>query len=155
MATTSEFATLDGQPNIFSECLPDNYPMTDSISVYDQLGEVTFERLIAAFYQRVAVDPILRPLYPDTDLAGAERRLRLFLIQYFGGPATYSAERGHPRLRMRHAGFVIGQPERDAWITAMLGAMEAAQIAEPAYSAMREYFERGADFMMNIHTPNG
>jgi hemoglobin len=123
-------------------------------SIYAQLGEGGFERLVAAFYRRVSVDPILRPLYPDEDLSGAERRLRLFLIQYFGGPTTYSAERGHPRLRMRHAPFTIGQAERDAWITAMLGAMDEAKITEPAYSAMRAYFENGATFMMNA-TPFG
>lgn len=118
-------------------------------SVYVQLGDAGFERLVAAFYRRVSDDPILRPLYPEPDLAAAERRLRMFLIQYFGGPTTYSAERGHPRLRMRHAPFTIGQAERDAWMTAMLGAMEEAEIGEPAYSEMRTYFENGATFMMN------
>src|SRR5438552_17741851 len=93
-------------------------------SVYQQVGEAGFIALIAAFYRRVADDSVLRPLYPEADLSGAERRLRLFLIQYFGGPTTYSEERGHPRLRMRHSPFRIAAAERDAWLTAMLGAMD-------------------------------
>jgi hemoglobin len=98
-------------------------------SVYELIGEAAIERLIAAFYRRVKTDPVLRPLYPEHDLAGAERRLRLFVIQYFGGPPQYSAERGHPRLRMRHAPYAIGQVERDAWLSAMLAALDEAQIA--------------------------
>ncbi|HZD37130.1 MAG TPA: globin, partial [Actinomycetes bacterium] len=77
-------------------------------------GEETFQRLVSRFYQGVAADPLLRPVYPEEDLAGAEERLRLFLIQYWGGPSTYSQRRGHPALRMRHARFAIGQAERDA-----------------------------------------
>jgi hemoglobin len=118
-------------------------------SVYEQIGEAAIERLIAAFYRRVKTDPVLRPLYPEHDLAGAERRLRLFVIQYFGGPPRYSAERGHPRLRMRHAPYAIGQAERDAWLSAMLAALEEAQIGEPAYSQMRQYFESASTFMIN------
>ncbi|PJF36811.1 MAG: globin [Candidatus Thermofonsia Clade 1 bacterium] len=118
-------------------------------SVYEQVGEAALARLIAAFYRRVKDDPILRPLYPEQDLAGAERRLRLFVIQYFGGPTDYSAERGHPRLRMRHAPYAIGQAERDAWLAAMLAALDEAQISEPAYSQMRQYFEQAATFMIN------
>ncbi|MBO9309765.1 MAG: globin [Chloroflexi bacterium] len=117
-------------------------------SVYELIGEAAIERLIAAFYRRVKTDPVLRPLYPE-DLAGAERRLRLFVIQYFGGPPHYSAERGHPRLRMRHAPYAIGQAERDAWLSAMLAALEEAQIGEPAYSQMRQYFENASTFMIN------
>jgi hemoglobin len=124
-------------------------------SIYDVLGDEGFERLIAAFYCRVENDPILRPLYPEPDLAGAERRLRLFLIQYFGGSTTYSEERGHPRLRMRHIPFTIGEAERDAWLTAMIGAMDEVGIPEPAYSVMRDYFEQGAHFMMNASPLGG
>jgi len=123
-------------------------------SLYELLGEDAFDRLIAAFYRHVEQDPVLRPLYPDDDLAGAERRLRTFLIQYFGGPTTYSEERGHPRLRMRHASFTIGEAERDAWLRNMLAAMDEANIPEPAYSVMKDYFEKGAAFMMNA-TPFG
>src|SRR5437762_13252642 len=109
---------------LYSLCTSGESHMTDNQtypSIYAQLGDTGFKKLVAAFYRRVSSDPILRPLYPEQDLTAAERRLRLFLIQYFGGPTTYSEERGHPRLRMRHAPFVIGQAERDAWVTAMLG----------------------------------
>jgi hemoglobin len=118
-------------------------------SVYELIGEAAIERLVAAFYRRVKTDPVLRPLYPEHDLAGAERRLSLFVIQYFGGPPRYSVERGHPRLRMRHAPYAIGQAERDAWLSAMLAALDEAQIGEPAYSQMRQYFENASTFMIN------
>ncbi len=123
-------------------------------SVYELVGEEKLTRLIHAFYRRVETDPVLRPLYPEADLSAAERRLRLFIIQYFGGPATYAQERGHPRLRMRHAPFVIGQKERDAWVHNMLAALDETQIPEPAYQVMKDYFEQGASFMMNA-TPFG
>ncbi len=124
-------------------------------SLYELLGEDAFDRLIAAFYRHVETDPVLRPLYSDSDLAGAERRLRMFLIQYFGGPTTYSEERGHPRLRMRHAPFTIGETERDAWLRNMLAAMDETHIPEPAYSVMKEYFEKGAAFMVNANPFGG
>jgi hemoglobin len=123
------------------------------VSVYDFLGESTLNTLIAAFYRRVATDPILRPLYPDHDMDGAERRLRLFIVQYFGGPTTYTDERGHPRLRMRHAAFVIDPAARNAWVNAMLAALAEAEVAEPAYSIMRRYFEDAATFLVN--SPEG
>lgn len=132
--------------------------MTDnrhtSKSIYDLLGQEAFDRLVAAFYRRVQAEPLLSPMYPQHDMEGAERRLRLFLTQYFGGPTTYLDERGHPRLRMRHAPYQIGMAERDAWVTAMLAAMQEARIEEPAYSAMRDYFENAATFMIN-HMPDG
>lgn len=118
-------------------------------TIFEMLGEAAFERLVAAFYRRVREDSTLRPMYPEEDLSGAERRLRLFLIQYFGGPQTYSHERGHPRLRMRHAPFRIGQIERDAWVRHMVAALDESEIGEPAYRIMREYFEHGATFMIN------
>ena len=118
-------------------------------SIYEMIGEEGFVRLVAAFYRRVESDPVLRPVYPEPDLSGAERRLRLFLIQYFGGPMTYAEERGHPRLRMRHMPFVIGEPERDAWMRNMLGALDEVGIPEPAYATMKDYFEKSAAFMMN------
>jgi hemoglobin len=123
------------------------------MTVYDQIGEKGLVAVVAAFYRRVAADPVLRPVYPEADLSEAERRLRLFLIQYFGGPATYSEERGHPRLRMRHAPFAIGKAERDAWIKAMLGALDEVSVPEPTYGEMREYFEKAADFMVNTANP--
>ena len=87
---------------------------------YDAVGgEETFRRLVHRFYQGVAEDPVLRPLYPEADLSGAEVRLRMFLEQYWGGPRTYSEQRGHPRLRMRHAPFAVDQADRDAWLRQM------------------------------------
>ncbi len=119
------------------------------MTVYDLVGgEETFFRLAHAFYQRIAGDPFLRPMFPD-DLEGAKERLALFLIQYFGGPGTYSERRGHPRLRMRHIPFAIGQAERDAWLGHMLEAIDELGIEEPARTQMRDYFERGATFMIN------
>src|SRR5690606_18807466 len=89
-------------------------------SFYEAVGgEETFRRIVAAFYREVAADEVLRPLYPEDDLGPAERRLRMFLEQYWGGPRTYSDERGHPRLRMRHMPFKIGPVERDAWLRCM------------------------------------
>ena len=89
----------------------------EATTFYDAVGgEETFRRLVHRFYAGVADDPVLRPLYPEPDLDGAEERLRMFLVQYWGGPRTYSDRRGHPRLRMRHAPFRIGRRERDAWL---------------------------------------
>jgi len=91
-----------------------------SESFYEQIGgEKTFSQLVSHFYALVAVDPILRPMYPENDLHGAAMRLQMFLEQYWGGPATYSEQRGHPRLRMRHAPFHISRVEHDAWINCM------------------------------------
>lgn len=119
-------------------------------SVYEAAGgEATFARLVEAFYESVAADPLLRPMYPEEDLAGAKERLFLFLIQLFGGPRRYEAQRGHPRLRMRHLPFSVGIAERDAWLTHMYAAMDTVGIQEPARTPMLEYFERAADFMRN------
>jgi hemoglobin len=119
------------------------------LTVYDLVGgEETFRRLVHAFYERVYADQLLRPMFP-ADRAGAEERLALFLMQYFGGPTTYSERRGHPRLRMRHFPFAIGAAERDAWLGHMLAAIDATGIAEPARTAMRDYFDGAATFMVN------
>src|SRR5437868_15125490 len=96
--------------------------------VYSIISEEGFTRLIAAFHRRVATDEILRPLYPEPDLAGAEQRLREFLVQRFGGPMRYSERRGHPRLRMRHAPFTIDQRGRDRWIELMEQALAEAEL---------------------------
>ncbi|WP_100445695.1 globin [Glycomyces xiaoerkulensis] len=112
-------------------------------------GAETFKRLTEAFYDEVAHDEILRPLYPEEDLAPAARRLQMFLEQYWGGPHTYSEERGHPRLRMRHASFVIGERERDAWLRCMRHAMDTVELPEEYDKVMWEYMERAADFMRN------
>ncbi len=119
-------------------------------TVYEQIGAEGFERLVAAFYRRVADDPVLRPMYPEANLAPAERRLRLFLIQFFGGPRTYEQERGHPRLRMRHRPFPIDQAARDIWMQHMRAALDETGVPEPARSTMQTYFERIATHMINI-----
>lgn len=111
-------------------------------------GAPTIERIVSRFYDGVATDPVLRPMYPD-DLVESKRTLTLFLIQYFGGPDEYSQERGHPRLRMRHMPFAIGVAERDAWVHHMRNAVEAEQFAPELHDALMQYFERTATFMMN------
>jgi hemoglobin len=122
-------------------------------TMYEQVGgEATFRRLVDIFYARVEHDPLLRPLFPADMEPGKQYQL-LFLMQYFGGPTTYSERRGHPRLRMRHAPFAIGQRERDAWLGHMLAALDEVGIGEPAYSAMRSYFERAATAMVNRVQP--
>ncbi|MEM9201108.1 MAG: globin [Actinomycetota bacterium] len=119
------------------------------VTLYDAVGgEPYFAGLVERFYAAVADDDLLRPMYPR-DLAGAEDRLRLFLMQYWGGPTTYSDERGHPRLRMRHNPYRVDVAARDAWLRAMIEAVEADPPAEPMRSAMLEYFVRSADFMRN------
>lgn len=100
------------------------------------------------FYSAVAGDPVLRPLYPD-DLTGPEEHLTMFLVQYWGGPATYSEERGHPRLRMRHAPFVIGSLERDAWLKHMRASVQAAGLPEEDERELLEYFDMAARTLMN------
>jgi len=112
-------------------------------------GEPTFRKLVDTFYAGVANDPLLRPLYPEEDLAPAADRLRLFLIQYWGGPTDYSDQRGHPRLRLRHAPFVIGPRERDAWLLHMRAAVDSLDLPADQHQALWEYLERAAFFMVN------
>jgi hemoglobin len=121
-------------------------------SVYEMVGgDETFKRLVDAFYRRVEADPVLRPMFPD-DLEEGKHWQYLFLSQFFGGPARYVAERGHPRLRMRHAPFVIDQEGRDHWFQHMCDAIDEAGIQEPARGIMRDYFERAATFMINAES---
>ena len=113
-------------------------------------GEETFRRLVDAVYAGVADDPVLRPLYPEEDLAGAADRLRMFLIQYWGGPGTYSQQRGHPRLRMRHAGFKVDTAARDAWLRNMRRALDTIDLA-PAYEqVLWDYLTSAADSLRNL-----
>ena len=119
-------------------------------SVFDAAGgEATFRRLVERFYAGVASDPVLRPIYPEEDLAGATERLTLFLIQYWGGPNTYSEQRGHPRLRMRHHPFVIGRHERDAWLRHMTAAVESLDVQPNVRKALMDYFETASTAMIN------
>ena len=125
-------------------------PSGDAQSFYEAVGgEPTFRKIVARFYAEVAADEVLRPIYPEADLGPAEERLRLFLMQYWGGPHTYSDNRGHPRLRMRHAPFKIGPIERDAWLRAMRVAVDEAGLAEPLAQQLWEYLEMAAHSMMN------
>ena len=122
----------------------------DLRTVYDAVGGMTaFEALVDRFYEGVAADEVLRPMYVEEELAGAKRRLALFLAQYWGGPTTYMEERGHPRLRMRHFPFPIGTDARDRWIACMSAAMDACAFPPQVDAAMREYFDRAATHLMN------
>jgi hemoglobin len=112
-------------------------------------GEETFRELVGRFYARVADDPVLRPVYPEEDLSGATERLTLFLIQYWGGPHTYSQQRGHPRLRMRHQPFVIGQRERDAWLRHMTAAVDSLELVPGVRKALLDYFDVASTAMIN------
>jgi hemoglobin len=123
---------------------------SQAVSFYDAVGgEPTFRAIVARFFAQVPADEVLREVYPLDDLEGAEQRLGLFLMQYWGGPTTYSDERGHPRLRMRHAPFRIGLRERDAWVAAMRVAIEEAQLAAPHRDELLAYMESTATHMIN------
>ena len=115
-------------------------------------GEPFFRGLVHEFYERVWADAVLRPMYPQDDRAGAEDRLALFLMQYWGGPGTYSAQRGHPRLRMRHHPFPIDLDARERWIAAMHGALDALNPAPLHRAELEDYFDRAATAMIN-HNP--
>ena len=121
-----------------------------SETFYDAIGgEKAFEQLVSHFYALVAIDPILRPMYPTDDLHGAAIRLKMFLEQYWGGPKTYSEERGHPRLRMRHAEFKIGTKERDAWLLCMKSAVSEVEITTDQRNELWSYLEGAAQFLIN------
>lgn len=127
--------------------------MNQSRTLYDSIGgDVTFRRIVDAFYRRIEADPFLRPLFP-ADLGHGKEGQFLFLTQYFGGPQRYTEQRGRPFLRMRHMPFAIGERERDAWVGHMLAAIDEVGIPEPHRGVMREYFERAASFMIN-QTPS-
>jgi hemoglobin len=112
-------------------------------------GAETFHAIVGRFYQLVADDPVLRPLYPEQDLGPAEVRLRMFLEQYWGGPRTYSEQRGHPRLRMRHAPFRIGPIEREAWLACMRVAVDEAGLDAEHRATLWNYLEMAATSMVN------
>ncbi len=109
-----------------------------------------FEELVDRFYDGVEGDPVLLNLYPEPDdLAPARRHLTLFLAQYWGGPTTYSEERGHPRLRMRHAPFAIGDEERDRWLTHMLAAVDALDPSDDVREPLTAYLQTAAESLRN------
>lgn len=117
--------------------------------IYNAIGEDGFRRLIAAFYRQVPGDSILGPMYPANDLAGAEERFRDFLIFRFGGPPAYLEKRGHPRLRMRHAPFVVDQAARDSWMRLMDNALAETALPTEAAEVLRRFFDGTATFMIN------
>ena len=123
---------------------------TNAASLYDAIGgEPAFRRLVHRFYQEVAADPDLRAVYPSRNLGPAEEHLRLFLIQYWGGPATYNELRGHPRLRMRHVRFSIGPAERDAWLRHMRTALDELELDPARDAELWEYLVMAAHSLVN------
>lgn len=117
---------------------------------YDAVGgHDTFRTLVHRFYEGVADDPVLRPLYPEEDLSGAEERLRMFLEQYWGGPTTYSEQRGHPRLRMRHAPFKVNPEARDRWLHHMKAAVDSLNLPPERHEMLWDYLQRAAFSLVN------
>jgi hemoglobin len=119
-------------------------------SFYDAVGgHETFVRLVERFYEGVAEDPVLRPMYPDEDLTGARERLTMFLEQYWGGPTTYSDQRGHPRLRMRHSPFAVTPDARDRWLQHMRDAVVSLELPPAREAELWDYLVRAAYSMVN------
>jgi len=129
------------------------YMSKEQETIYAQIGgETTIKKLVDVFYAKVEADAHLREVFPD-DLEPGKRWQYLFLMQLFGGPTTYNDERGHPRLRMRHMPFPIDAEAGRLWLQYMLASIDEIGIEEPARETMRQYFERAAPHMINIHTP--
>jgi hemoglobin len=123
---------------------------TEAVTFYDEIGgHETFHRLVAKFYEGVAGDPVLRQLYPEEDLGPAEERFRLFLMQYWGGPTTYSDNRGHPRLRMRHAPFAVTPAAAQRWLLHFREALDSVQLTPEQDARFWEYVTHAAQFMVN------
>jgi hemoglobin len=123
------------------------------LEVYSMIGTEGFTRLVAAFYRQVPQDDVLGPMYPTTDLLGAEQRLRDFLIGRFGGPQTYIEQRGHPLLRARHSPFHINQAARDRWMRLMNSAIEEAALSAEAEQVLRKFLDEMSTFMINQPEP--
>ncbi|WP_432573461.1 globin [Kineococcus sp. SYSU DK005] len=125
-------------------------PGGGTVTFYDEVGgHETFVRLVDVFYDGVAADEVLRPLYPEADLGPARERLRMFLEQYWGGPTTYSEQRGHPRLRMRHAPFKVNPDARDRWLAHMRVAVDSLDLPPAQHGLLWDYLERAAHSMLN------
>jgi len=123
-------------------------------SFFDAIGgHPTFSRIVRSFYDGVAADPVLGPMYPANDMDGAVERLTLFLEQYWGGPTTYSDRRGHPRLRMRHVAFHVNPEARDHWVSLMRAAVEGAGLSPLHQATLLDYLERAAHSMINTFEP--
>ncbi len=121
-----------------------------STSYYDEIGGFeTFRRIVAEFYAGVALDEVLRPLYPEEDLGPAEERFLLFLVQYWGGPTTYSDTRGHPRLRARHAPFAVNPEAKDHWLMHFRTALDSVELTPEQDAQFWDYVTHAAQFMVN------
>ncbi len=128
----------------------------DPVSFYDEVGgHETFRRLVDVFYTGVADDPVLAPMYPEEDLRPAADRLLMFLEQYWGGPTTYSQQRGHPRLRMRHSPFHVDPDARDRWLGHMRRAVDSLDLSPLHQATLWDYLERAAHAMVNTFEPRG
>ncbi|MFT4265192.1 MAG: globin [Nocardioides sp.] len=124
--------------------------MTAGRTFFDEIGGLpTIAKIVARFYEGVAADPVLGPMYPADDMAGASERLTLFLAQYWGGPTTYSERRGHPRLRMRHAPFAVTPEARDHWLACFRAGLDEVDLTPEQDAEFWEYVTRAADFMIN------
>ena len=129
---------------------------THATTLYEAIGgEPTFRRLVHRFYEEVAADPVLRPVYPTEDLGPAEEHLRLFLMQYWGGPSTYNELRGHPRLRMRHVHFHIGETERDLWLKHMRTALDELDLPPALDAQFWDYLVMAAHSLVNVAPEDG
>lgn len=134
----------------------DPQPGATPLTFYDEVGGYrTFERLVDAFYRGVADDEVLRAMYPEEDLGPAKERLTLFLAQYWGGPTTYSEQRGHPRLRMRHAPFHVDPDARDRWLAHMRAAVDELDLPPLHEATLWDYLQRAAFAMVNTFEPSG
>lgn len=130
---------------------PFNLPVREASldTIYAILGEDGIARITRAFYQQIATDDLLAPMYPQDDLPGSEQRLRDFLVYRFGGPQRYVEARGHPRLRMRHTPFPIDQEARDRWISLMDNALQAAALPADVTATLQDFFRQVATFLIN------
>ncbi|TNM37526.1 globin [Nocardioides albidus] len=125
-------------------------PEHEETSFYEEIGGLeTFRRIVKRFYEGVATDDVLRPMYPEEDLGPAEERFLLFLVQYWGGPTTYSQHRGHPRLRMRHAPFEVDLEARDHWLRHFRAALDSVELTPEQDARFWEYVTHAATFMVN------
>ena len=124
-------------------------PPLSEEEIYRRIGEEGFARLVRGFYRQVPADPVLGPMYPKEDLAGAEERLRDFLVGRFGGPMRYVEQRGHPRLRMRHMPFAIDEAARNRWVALMDRSLDESELPEEVTTLLREFFHSTATFLRN------
>jgi hemoglobin len=126
------------------------------VTYYDDFGgHETFDKLVREFYRGVAEDEPLRAMYPEDDLGPAEERLRMFFEQYWGGPTTYSEQRGHPRLRMRHMPFQVTPDMRDRWLLHMMNAVDTLELSPENDDRLRDYLTRAAYSLVNSPGPDG